>query len=64
MAACIENSTAYVDSTGEHIWTQQLAAQWHDKALANKAIVCSAETAEQYTQKSDHLTCRLSPNAP
>lgn len=39
MVACIENSTAYVDSTGEHVWTQQLAAQWHEKAMANKAIV-------------------------
>ncbi|EAW24049.1 putative saccharopine dehydrogenase [Aspergillus fischeri NRRL 181] len=47
-AACIENSTAYVDSTGEHVWTQQLAAQWHDKAIANKAIIipqCAVESS-------------------
>ncbi|CAK37210.1 hypothetical protein CBS115989_2542 [Aspergillus niger] len=39
VAACIEHSTAYVDSTGEPVWTQQLAAQWHDKAIANRAII-------------------------
>ncbi|GKZ22572.1 hypothetical protein AbraIFM66951_006443 [Aspergillus brasiliensis] len=46
VAACIEHSTAYVDSTGEPVWTQQLAAQWHDKAMANKAIIiphCAVE---------------------
>ncbi|KAF7165324.1 hypothetical protein CNMCM5623_009529 [Aspergillus felis] len=48
VVACIENSTAYVDSTGEHVWTQQLAAQWHDKAMANKAIIipqCAVESS-------------------
>ncbi|KAJ5913143.1 hypothetical protein N7504_002026 [Penicillium tannophilum] len=48
VAACIEHSTAYVDSTGEHVWTQQLAAQWHDKAIANKAIIipqCAVESS-------------------
>ncbi|GFF76022.1 hypothetical protein CNMCM8927_004782 [Aspergillus lentulus] len=46
--ACIENSCAYVDSTGEHVWTQQLAAQWHDKAVANNAIIvpqCAVESS-------------------
>ncbi|GIJ85574.1 hypothetical protein Asppvi_004433 [Aspergillus pseudoviridinutans] len=38
VVACIENSTAYVNCTGEHVWTQQLAARWHDKAMTNKAI--------------------------
>ncbi|GFF28049.1 putative trans-acting enoyl reductase MT2525 [Aspergillus udagawae] len=48
VVACIENSTAYVDSTGEHVWTQHLAAQWHDKAMANKAIIipqCAVESS-------------------
>ncbi|KAE8132767.1 hypothetical protein BDV38DRAFT_274879 [Aspergillus pseudotamarii] len=48
VAACIEHSTAYVDSTGEHIWTQQLAAQWHEKAMAHKAIIipqCAVESS-------------------
>ncbi|KAF4230203.1 hypothetical protein CNMCM6805_000838 [Aspergillus fumigatiaffinis] len=48
VVACIENSTAYMDSTGEHIWTQQLAAQWHDNAMANKAIIipqCAVESS-------------------
>ncbi|PYH74392.1 uncharacterized protein BO88DRAFT_439877 [Aspergillus vadensis CBS 113365] len=39
VTACIEKSTAYVDCTGEPVWTQQLAAQWHEKAMANKAII-------------------------
>ncbi|KAE8367466.1 hypothetical protein BDV27DRAFT_71896 [Aspergillus caelatus] len=48
VAACIEHSTAYVDSTREHIWTQQLAAQWHEKAMAHKAIIipqCAVESS-------------------
>ncbi|GIC89803.1 uncharacterized protein Aud_006231 [Aspergillus udagawae] len=48
VVACIKNSTAYVDSTGEHVWTQHLAAQWHDKAMANKAIIipqCAVESS-------------------
>ncbi|RHZ48086.1 hypothetical protein CDV55_101663 [Aspergillus turcosus] len=48
VVACIENSTAYVDSTGEHVWTQQLAAQWHEKAMVNKAIIipqCAVESS-------------------
>ncbi|KAE8390076.1 hypothetical protein BDV23DRAFT_183774 [Aspergillus alliaceus] len=48
VAACIEHSTAYVDSTGEHVWTQQLAAQWHEKAMADKAIIipqCAVESS-------------------
>ncbi|KAJ5787845.1 hypothetical protein N7457_002835 [Penicillium paradoxum] len=46
--ACIEHSTAYVDSTGEHIWTQRLAAQLHEKAMVNKAIIipqCAVESS-------------------
>ncbi|OGM41115.1 saccharopine dehydrogenase [Aspergillus bombycis] len=48
VVACVENSAAYVDSMGEHIWTYQLAVQWHEKAMANKAIIiphCAVESS-------------------
>jgi hypothetical protein len=37
--ACIEHSTAYVDCTGEHVWANEIATKFHEKAQARNAVV-------------------------
>ncbi|CEJ83114.1 hypothetical protein VHEMI03141 [[Torrubiella] hemipterigena] len=46
--ACIRNSTAYVDSTGEHTWSHEIATTLHDEAVSHKAPIiphCAIECA-------------------
>ncbi|KAK2603640.1 hypothetical protein QQS21_004221 [Conoideocrella luteorostrata] len=46
--ACIRQSTAYVDSAGEHTWSHEIAATLHDRAIAQKAPIvphCAVESS-------------------
>jgi hypothetical protein len=37
--ACIDNSTAYVDTTGEHVWVHEMTTKLHEKAQGKGVIV-------------------------
>jgi hypothetical protein len=37
--ACIDNSTAYVDTTGEHVWVHEMTSKLHEKARIKGVIV-------------------------
>ncbi|KFY37266.1 hypothetical protein V494_04847 [Pseudogymnoascus sp. VKM F-4513 (FW-928)] len=46
--ACIRNRAAYVDSTGEHVWVNEIAARFHDQARAQNTIIipqCAIESS-------------------
>ncbi|OBT75967.1 hypothetical protein VF21_05749 [Pseudogymnoascus sp. 05NY08] len=46
--ACLSNRTAYVDSTGEHVWANEIAARFHDQAHAQNTIIipqCAIESS-------------------
>ncbi|KAA8645743.1 uncharacterized protein ATNIH1004_007162 [Aspergillus tanneri] len=48
VAACIRHSTAYIDSSGEHVWSHYLATEYHDQAVARNAIIiphCAIESS-------------------
>ncbi|EJP61202.1 saccharopine dehydrogenase, putative [Beauveria bassiana ARSEF 2860] len=46
--ACIRQSTAYVDSTGEHTWSHEIAMALHDHAIVKRAAIiphCAIESS-------------------
>lgn len=56
-----------MDSAGEHVWTQQLAAQWYEKAMARKAIVSlplHRNDAGRDPNVADHPSMRRGVKSP